>query len=144
MNSLRRSIINPRFPWCSHLDSLDFPWSNMHLAWAQKLKSDTLQAWSSNLELSLTVMHCRRDEHIQISGLKFMQLVGRPLWVIRRESKVDILSLFPSLVLIRVTWKKFLGVNGDLWLRKLRQLTFRTTKTRYQPITAITATNPTD
>ena len=75
----------------------------MHVTWAQKLKSDALQASSNSravTDLSYTAEV--RDEHIQISGIKFMQLESRPLRLIRGESNVDALSLFYCSVLTRL------------------------------------------
>ena len=94
----------------------------MHVTWAQKLKIDTLQA-SSNSELSLTLSYIAevRDEHN--SGLKFTQLVGRPLRVIRRESNVDVSSLFRCLVLIRVTWERILSTSAFECGKDRRDLT---------------------
>ena len=71
VNFLQKSIINPRFPWYSHLV---FPDPTCLLLGH---KTDTLQV-SSNTALSLTLSYIAEvmDEHIQISGLKFMQLVG--------------------------------------------------------------------
>ena len=69
-NSLQRSTINPRFPWNFYLNSLDFPWFNMHVTRARKLKKwYILSIINSNSELSLSYMSMRKE---QTHGYKFL------------------------------------------------------------------------
>ena len=75
----------------------------MYVTWALKLKSDTLQA-PSNSELSLTLL-CIAEV---MDETKL-----HPVGIIRRESNVDVLSLFHCLVL---TWgKNSLNICIRMW-----------------------------
>ena len=97
-NSLQRSIINPRFPWNFHLNSLDFPWFYICVTRAQSWKSDTLH---HQLKFrAVTVIHYRMEgtnTWLQLSGLKFMHSLRDQLQVSMRASYVDVLHLFSCL-----------------------------------------------